>query len=459
MEFLPLFYQLKGKPCLLVGGGVVALRKAQLLTRAGARLCVVAPEVCPQLQALCDASGGELRRASYQRSDLKGVYLVVAATDDRETNKQIYADCSERQLPVNVVDCPDLCNFIFPAIIDRSPLVAAISSSGESPVLARRLRSKIESLMPAAYGSLARLLGSYRPKVKAALSDADQRRDFWEHILDGPVTEVALSGNLEKARALLEQSLDDFDQHSSRGEVFLIGAGPGDPDLLTFKALRLLQKADVVLYDRLVAEPILDMARKDAERIYVGKARKDHTLPQQEINKLLVDYAKQGKKVARLKGGDPFIFGRGGEEIELLADQQVPFQVVPGITAASGCAAYSGIPLTHRDYAQSVRFITGHLKNNSIDLPWSELAKTNQTLVFYMGLVGLHEICAQLVRHGLSASTPIALVEKGTTEQQRVITGDLSSMPAKVASMQVRAPTLLIIGEVVKLRGKLCWAG
>jgi uroporphyrin-III C-methyltransferase/precorrin-2 dehydrogenase/sirohydrochlorin ferrochelatase len=457
MDFLPLFYQLKGKPCLIIGGGAVALRKARLLTRAHAVVTVVAPQIQTELQDLCSNFAGSAFEKSYSESDLDACFLVVAATNDQALNQQISADCHARHIPVNVVDQPELCSFIFPAIIDRSPLIAAVSSGGASPVLARLLRSRIESVIPAAYGKLASLLGGFRERVKTSIPDLDHRRDFWEQIIHGPVSELMLSGRENKASDLLEQSLNDFDDTQSRGEVFLIGAGPGDPDLLTFKALRLMQKADVVLYDRLVAQPILDLVRKDAELVYVGKARAEHTMPQQDINELLVHYAQQDKKVARLKGGDPFIFGRGGEEIERLAEQDIPFQIVPGITAASGCASYAGIPLTHRDHAQSVRFITGHLKDNSIDLPWNELVQPNQTLVFYMGLVGLPVICEQLIKHGRSAETPIALIEQGTTEKQRVIVENLKNMPATVDKMQVKAPTLLIVGEVVSLRDKLAW--
>lgn len=457
MDFLPLFHRLKGKPCLLVGGGAVALRKARLLARAEASVYVVAPSILPELRQLSLDSGGDCREGSYQAFDLEGRFLVVAATENAEINQQVYKECEQQQIPVNVVDQPDLCSFIFPAIIDRSPVVAAVSSGGTAPVLARMLRSSIESVIPAGYGSLASLLNRFRKKVKDKIPDINQRRDYWEQTLNGPVAERVLAGQTENAQALLEQSLEEFDIKEPRGEVFLIGAGPGDPDLLTFKALRLLQKADIVLYDRLVSQPILDLARKEADLVYVGKARADHALPQTDINQRLAQYALAGKKVARLKGGDPFIFGRGGEEIEHLAEANVPFQVVPGITAASGCAAYAGIPLTHRDFAQSVRFITGHLKNNSIDLPWGELVQPGQTLVFYMGLIGLPVICEQLIKHGRAAETPIALVERGTTDQQRVLVGNLRDFPEKVEKAAVKAPTLLIVGEVVSLHGTLSW--
>ena len=333
----------------------------------------------------------------------------------------------------------------------------AVSSGGKSPVLARMLRSKIESLVPAAYGRLANLVGGFRDKVKLSYKTVDERKNFWEEVLNGPIAEMVFAGKDAVANEMLSQRLDAEPAEMIKGEVYLVGAGPGDPDLLTFRALRLMQKADVVLYDRLVADQIIELTRRDAERIYVGKKRSNHAVPQEDINQMLVKLAKEGKRVLRLKGGDPFIFGRGGEEIEQLASHNIPFQVVPGVTAASGCSTYAGIPLTHRDYAQSVRFITGHLKNGTADLPWDELVHTNQTLVFYMGLVGLPIICQKLIEYGRNPETPIALIQQGTTEQQRVLVSNLREMPATAVKEQVRAPTLLIIGEIVALREKLAW--
>jgi len=323
-------------------------------------------------------------------------------------------------------------------------------------VLARLIRAKIETWIPATYGQLAGLAKIFRAQVKSLFPDVQQRRVFWEDVFQGPVAESAFAGKLGEARRLLEDKINGA-APQALGEVYLVGAGPGDPDLLTFRALRLMQQADVVLYDRLVAPAIVELCRRDAERIYVGKRRADHAVPQEQINQRLIDLAKSGKRVLRLKGGDPFIFGRGGEEIEQLAAHGIPFQVVPGITAASGCSAYAGIPLTHRDHAQSVRFVTGHLKDGSADLPWSELVASSQTLVFYMGLVGLPTICQQLVAHGRAASTPAALIQQGTTENQRVFTGTLANLPDLVARHEVHAPTLVIVGEVVLLREKLAW--
>lgn len=456
MDYLPLFHKLQGGRVLVVGGGEIALRKARLLADAGAALRVVAPDVDGQLAALAREGGGEVLVRGYQAADLVGCRLVIAATDDPGLNAQVSADAQALSLPVNVVDAPALCTVIFPAIVDRSPLVVAVSSGGDAPVLARLIRAKLEAWIPSAYGELAGLAARFRDKVKALYPDVNQRRGFWETVFQGPVAERQLAGQGAEAEKLLQAMVDGAPVQQG-GEVYLVGAGPGDPDLLTFRALRLMQQADVVLYDRLVAPAIIEMCRRDAERIYVGKRRADHAVPQDQINRLLVDLAQQGKRVLRLKGGDPFIFGRGGEEIEELAEHGIPFQVVPGITAASGCSAYGGIPLTHRDYAQSVRFVTGHLKDGTSNLPWDDLVAPAQTLVFYMGLVGLPTICAELIRHGRAASTPAALVQQGTTRNQRVFTGTLADLPALVAQHEVHAPTLVIVGEVVQLREKLAW--
>lgn len=441
----------------MVGGGDVALRKASMLLRAGARVQVVAPAIEPALQAkLADSAGSDWRHGGYTSSDLDGVALVVAATDDEAVNQQVHDDCRARGLPVNVVDNPRLCSFIFPSIVDRSPLVVAVSSAGQSPVLARLLRARLETTIPAAYGRLSAICGEFRGLAKQTFTDTNARRAFWEHELQGRFAELVYAGREDEAREHLRQAFAAASP-APVGEVYLVGAGPGDPDLLTFRALRLMQQADVVVHDRLVSQPILDLCRRDADFIYVGKARSHHAVPQEEINQLLVRLAQAGKRVCRLKGGDPFIFGRGGEEIGELAAAGVPFQVVPGITAASGCAAYAGIPLTHRDYAQSVRFVTGHLKDGSPELPWSELIHEHQTLVLYMGLTGLERIGQELIRHGMAADMPVALVSHGTTPQQQVVVGTLADIAGKVAGSGIHAPTLTIIGRVVELRDTLNW--
>lgn len=459
MDSLPVHLRLSGQKCLVIGGGEIAQRKCDLLLRAGALITLVAPEVLPDLAKRVIAAGGLVSLKPYDRNDLAGHRLVIAATDQEALNQKVFDDAEAAGILVNVVDAPALCRFIFPAIVDRSPLVISAGTTGAHPVLARQIRTQLETTFPAAYGAYARLLARYRTETKTRFKTIDERRLFWESVLEGPVAEQALAGNIDQAEVLLQTYIKDYfeGECSEMGEVYVVGAGPGDPDLLTFRALRLLQKADVVIYDRLVGAGIVDLARRDAEKIYAGKARGDHALPQAEINAALVRYAKAGKRVCRLKGGDPFIFGRGGEEIGRLMDEGVPFQVVPGVTAAAGCASYAGIPLTHRDYAQSVRFITGHMKDGHLDLPWASLVNPHETLVFYMGLISLPVICAQLVAHGLSPDCPVALVEQGTLPSQHVYTGQVGSFADFIDIAKVRAPALLIIGQVVCLRQKLKW--
>ena len=460
MDYLPIFLKVEGRPCLVVGGGKVAARKVALLHRAGATITTVSPVLCSELRTLLEQGVITHMAHEFQDEDLDEAVLVIAATDDEVVNRRVLELARSRRILVNVVDSPDLCSFIMPSIIDRSPVQIAVSTGGASPVLARLLRSRLESFIPAAYGRLAKLVDEYRQRVKQRFSNSKQRRYFWENILQGRVAELLFTGHEEKARAALEEAIDDTDAHyNSPGEVYLVGAGPGDPDLITFRALRLMQQADVVVYDRLVSEPILDMVRRDAEMIYAGKARDQHTLSQESINQLLVRLAKEGKRVLRLKGGDPFIFGRGGEEIETLAGEGIPFQVVPGITAASGCAAYAGIPLTHRDYAQSCIFVTGHLKDGSIDLDWENLAKPAQTIVFYMGLHSIPVLSRELVTHGLPKTTPVALVQQGTTHKQRVYIETLDSLQDLAEREQLKPPTIIIVGEVVSLHEKLSWFG
>ena len=458
MEFLPVFLNIKKQPCVVVGGGEVAARKVELLLRAGGQVVVVAPQCCPALQRHLMAADIQHIAAEFRSEHLQNCILAVAATDDLAVNRRVSEAARARCIPVNVVDQPELCTFIMPSIIDRSPVVVAVSSGGASPVLARLLRARLETLIPASYGRLASLVQGFRERVKQRFGHIDERRRFWEAVLQGPISEMMYAGREQAARDALSQAVDHgLDASANVGEVYLVGAGPGDPDLLTFRALRLLQQADVIVYDRLVSQEILDLARRDAERIYVGKERDNHTLPQEDINHLLARLAKEGKRVLRLKGGDPFIFGRGGEEIETLAQEGIPFQIVPGITAAAGCASYAGIPLTHRDYAQSVVFVTGHLRDGSVNLNWSALVQPQQTVVFYMGLKGLDTIFSELVRHGMSPDMPAALVEQGTTQRQHVWIGTLTSLPGILRGQQVRAPTLIIVGAVVALHDKLKW--
>jgi uroporphyrin-III C-methyltransferase/precorrin-2 dehydrogenase/sirohydrochlorin ferrochelatase len=457
MDLLPIFLDIKNKTCLVVGGGDIAVRKATSLLRAGAALRVVSPDLAAPLRQRADAGDFEYLPRAFEDGDLEGMRLVIAATDDRDVNRRVAELADERDIPVNVVDQPQECSFILPSVIDRSPVVVAVSTTKASPVLARLLRTRLEAMIPAGYGRLAELCARYRDAVKARFSDQADRRRFWDRVLQGGVAERVFSGHMDEVDAVMRRELSETSPSGGMGEVYLVGAGPGDPDLITFRALRLMQQADVVVYDRLVAKPILDMVRRDARRVYVGKERNNHAMRQEEINRLLADLAKEGHRVLRLKGGDPFIFGRGGEEIDTLAAEGVPFQVVPGITAASGCATYTGIPLTHRDCAQSVTFVTGHLKDGTMNLNWEQLAQPNQTVVFYMGLVGLSIIVEQLSAHHVPPEMPIALVQQGTTHQQKVYTGTLATILDLVERDRPKPPTLIIVGEVVKLREKLSW--
>ncbi len=457
MNHFPVFLDLKNRHCLVVGGGSVATRKVNNLLNANAKIVVISPDCSDDLLHLAKSNKIKILQRNYESSDIVRAFLVVAATDDSKVNAAIAKVCNDANIMVNVADDPKLCSFIFPSVLDRSPVTIAVSTGGASPVLARQLRMKLETMIPSACGRLAAITEEYREKVKAHFPKQEQRKNFWENALKGTFSELVYAGQDASAKALLDDTLSKQQDKNPLGEVYLVGAGPGDPDLLTFKAVRLMQQADVMVYDRLVSKPILDMANKNAERLYVGKEKDNHAVPQDRINDLLVELAQQGKRVLRLKGGDPFIFGRGGEEIETLAENKIPFQVVPAITAASGCSSYAGIPLTHRDYAQSVTFATGHLKDGSINLNWQQLTQKNHTIVFYMGLTGISVISEQLQAHGLSGDTPAALVEQGTTRNQRVHIGTVASLPQLVIDSKVRAPTLTIIGEVVKLHDKLHW--
>lgn len=459
MKRYPIFMCLEQRPCLVVGGGKVALRKTETLLESGAKLTLIAPELDSELANLLQQHPHQItwEPREFHDQDTKGHYLIIAATNNATVNARVAELANAQQIPVNVVDNQAACSFIVPSVVDRSPVMIAVSTGGASPVLARQLRMKLETMIPSSCGQLAAITEEYREVIKQRFADPEQRKQFWEQTLRGPFAELVYAGNVRAARQMLDARLAQADAAPTVGEVYLVGAGPGDPDLLTFRALRLMQQADVVVYDRLVAKSILEMASQTAERIYVGKEKAKHAVPQEGINALLVRLAKEGKRVLRLKGGDPFIFGRGGEEIETLAEQSIPFQVVPGITAASGCAAYAGIPLTHRDYAQSCTFATGHLKNGTIDLDWEKLAQPRQTVVFYMGLTGIEVISRELIKHGTPSTLPAALIEQGTTRNQRVHIGTLATLPELVKQRSVRAPTLTIVGEVVQLHDTLHW--
>ncbi len=457
MQYLPIFAQLKNRPVLLVGAGHVALRKAGTLLKAGARLTVVATYFADEFKEWQQQGKATLIESRFSPEHIDGHVLVIAATDDDAVNQSVFAAADARNILVNTVDDQPNCSFIFPAIIDRSPILIAISSAGTAPVLARRLREKLEALLPAHLGPLAQLVGAFRDKVKQKISGFAARRQFWERVFDSAVVREVQANRLDLAQQQLDALLER--EIPTQGEVYLVGSGPGDPELLTLKALQLMQQADVVVYDYLVSEPILQLERRDAELICVGKKAGAHSVAQEETNNLLVSLALSGKKVCRLKGGDPFIFGRGAEEIEVLLPHDIPFQVVPGITAAAGCAAYAGIALTHRDYAQAVQFVTGHCRKDGVEPDWQSLSRPNQTLVIYMGLMKVEHIQQQLLSAGRAATIPVAVIENGTRADQRVFTGQLSELASLVTEHQVQSPALLIIGEVVALQQKLDWFG
>jgi uroporphyrin-III C-methyltransferase/precorrin-2 dehydrogenase/sirohydrochlorin ferrochelatase len=454
MEYLPIFADLKQRPCLIVGGGEVAWRKTRMLLKAGAAVRVVAPELNREFQALV-ADGQVTHQAhEFAPEQLDGVFLAIAATDSKAVNALVYQSANQRQVLVNVVDDTPRCSFIVPSIVDRSPLIVAISSSGKAPVLARLVREKLEALLPQHLGSMARVAGGFRDRLKQSLGSVTERRKFWERAFSGRFAELIAAGKEQQAAEELEQSIH---APTPQGEIALIGCGPGDAGLLTLRALQLMQQADVVLYDYLVSDEVMELVRRDAELVCVGKRAGHHSVPQEETNRLLVQYAQQGKRVVRLKGGDPFIFGRGGEELEVAAEAGIPFQVVPGITAAAGATAYAGIPLTHRDHAQSAMFITGHCRPNGDELDWSTLARGRQTLVIYMGLMKASHIQQQLLQHQRGADTPVAIIERGTQKQQKVLTGKLHQL-AELAE-GAASPSLIVVGEVVKLSEKLHWFG
>ena len=458
MRHFPIFLNLDKRRCLVVGGGEVAASKVQPLLRSNADVIVVAPWVGDAIQSLKQQGKVRHEARKFQAQDVSGCALVIAATADEQVNRAVAAAAGNANIPVNVVDNPALCSFIMPSVVDRDPVQIAVSTGGASPVLARLLRAKLETLVPASYGRLATVVREFRERVRQRFPEFRQRRRFWENILQGPVVEMLFAGREQAAIRTLEQALENTAPTDlNNGEVYLVGGGPGDPDLLTFRALRLMQQADVVLYDRLVSPAIVDLARKEARRIYVGKQRDSHTVPQSELNEMMVRLAQQGERVLRLKGGDPFIFGRGGEEIEELAAAGIPFQIVPGITAASGCACYAGIPLTHRELAHSCLFVTGHLKDGKLDLNWPALLQPQQTLVVYMGVRGIDVLQQSLLERGMSPDLPAAIVQQGTTPDQRVYLGSVATLTDIVAAREIKPPSMIIIGEVVKLHEKLSW--
>ncbi len=446
MRYFPLHVDLAQREVLVIGGGEIARRKITLLLKASPRITVVAPRIIDEIAAQLVGDEHELRLSKYSPDDLHGKVLIVCATNDPEVNKAVSRDAQAAGIWVNVVDSPDLCTVTFPAIIDRNPLIVSVGSAGTAPVLVRKVRELIEGVLPERLARLAEYFAIRRDRLKAFMPDVDKRRRRTEEFIDSSGAEAAMAGD---DRAADERLFAEVDATIDSGEVYLVGAGPGDPDLLTLRALQLMQQADVVLYDNLVSPRILERVRRDATMEFVGKRSGYKSTSQEDINQLLVRLAEEGSRVLRLKGGDPFIFGRGGEEITSLIERNIPFQVVPGITAASGCAAYAGIPLTHRDLSQSVRFVTGHPKDGKVDLPWHEFNHPMETLVFYMGLGGLGTICQQLMAVGRVPETPVAIVSKGTTPEQQVLKGNLETMPGLVARTQIQTPTLIIVGDVV----------
>ena len=458
MKFLPIFLDLADKKCVVVGGGEVAQRKAKLLLRASAKVNIISVEFTQSLRELSDSHCTLIEQA-FTPNHLAGAALIVAATDSATTNKEVAKIATELNIPVNVVDMPELCSCIMPALIDRSPVVIAVSTGGNSPVLTRKIKELVEVALPNNVGLLSQLMGSWRNKVKKRYTSFGSRLNFWEQILESEVPDLVFKNRYEEAEKRIGEYLEKNNVTRGQGEVYLVGAGPGDPDLLTLRALRLMYQADIVLYDRLVSKEILEKVRPDSELISVGKSGTSHTVEQGKINDMLISFSKEGKKVLRLKGGDPFIFGRGGEEIEELAKEGIPFQIVPGITAASGCGSYAGIPLTHRDCAQSVRFLAGHMKDGKLKLDWKNLVSSQETLVFYMGLLSINTICEKLIKHGMDSSTPIAAIEHGTTRNQRVIVSKLREISSVLDKGNFESPTLLIIGDVVTLRERLSWYG
>ncbi|WP_422766965.1 siroheme synthase CysG [Photobacterium leiognathi subsp. mandapamensis] len=452
MDYLPIFADLKRRPCLVVGGDDSAWRKTRMLLKAGADVRVIAPTLNADFTAAL--AQGQIQHVGeiFSPDDLDGIFLAIAATDRKSVNALVYQSANQRQVLVNVVDDTQRCSFIVPSIVDRSPIIIAISSSGQAPVLARLLREKLEALLPQHLGRMATIAGSFRQRLSQTVSSFSARRYFWEQAFNGRFGDLVAAGREQEAEQELEALTH---QAPPQGQVALIGAGPGDAGLLTLRALQLMQQADVVLYDYLVSDEVMDLVRRDAELVCVGKKAGFHSVPQEETNRLIVHYAKQGKRVVRLKGGDPFVFGRGGEELEVLFDADIPFQVVPGITAAAGATAYAGIPLTHRDYAQTAMFVTGHLKPDGDTLDWSTLARGKQTLVIYMGLMKSSHIQQQLLEHGRGADTPIAIIERGTQKTQKVLKGQLSEL-AQLAQ-HAASPSLIVVGEVVNLSTKLDW--
>ncbi len=455
MDQLPIFFQTRDKRVAVAGGGTIAARKAENALKAGARVTVFAAQLGDDFRTIAGHAAFQHAPRAITSADIAGCVLVFAASEDAQADRAVSEMARAARVPVNVADSPELCDFLMPSIVDRDPLVIAVSTGGASPVFARMIRARLESTIPVAYGRMVALVGTYRNRLAASIKDGVLRRRFWERVLEGPIADRFLAGHEDEARAELEKALTNGAPESAQGEVYLVGTGPGDPDLLTFKALRLMQRADVVLYDRLLPHGILNLVRRDAERIYVGKLPQDHIMPQDEISARLVALAKDGKRVLRLKGGDPFMFGRGGEEIEACAAAGIPVTVVPGVTAANGCAAYAGIPLTHRDHAQACIFVTGHGKTGRLTMDWGAMLQPRQTVAIFMGLSSLPDLMAEFIARGADPQMPVAIIDNGTRPNQRIVTGTLETVAARAQAAGLDGPAMIIVGTVVSLRDRL----
>ena len=459
MDHLPIFLDIKDKKVVVDGGTTVAARRVERALQAGAQVHLFDPAPSDEFRDLLGHANLTHHAREFQADDITGAVVAYGASEDEVRDKRLFEAARAQGVLSNVADVAEYCDFITPSVVDRSPMVVAISSGGAAPIIARILRARIESQLPPAYGRMAEFMGQFRQSVLDRIKTTRARRRFWERTIDGPAGDLFLAGDSEAATRHIQAELDADEGEAAflNGEVYLVGAGPGDPDLLTFRALRLMQRADVVLYDRLVGKDIIELVRRDAERIYVGKLPNQHTMQQEEISQLLVDLAKQGKRVLRLKGGDPFIFGRGGEEIEKLAENNIPFQVVPGITAASGCSAYAGIPLTHRDHAQSCIFVTAHGREGVLGLDWEVLLRPGQTVAVYMGLSSLKDLSDQFVKRGADPATPAAIIDNGTRPNQRVAVCTVSDLHEVAEREELKGPAMIVIGSVVELRDKLRW--
>jgi uroporphyrin-III C-methyltransferase / precorrin-2 dehydrogenase / sirohydrochlorin ferrochelatase len=461
MDYLPVFLDIRGRRVLVDGGDTIAARRVERALAAGAKVTAFDPKPGQEMLGLADNSGLTIHTRLPRRGDLTGCAVAYGASEKRTRDQHLYDWSREENVLCNIADWTENCDFITPSIVDRSPIVIAISTGGAAPVIARILRARIESIVPSAFGQLASFTGTFRDRIASAIKTGRGRRRFWERMIDGPAGDMFLNGNTDRAHQQITDDLEQYVAGSSQktGEVYLVGAGPGDPDLLTFRALRLMQRCDVILYDRLVGEDIMSLVRRDARRIYVGKMAQEHTMAQEDISDLMVRLAKQGNRVLRLKGGDPFIFGRGGEEIEKLAENGIAFQVVPGITAAAGCGAYAGIPLTHRDHAQACTFVTAHGKDGALALDWKALIHPGQTVAVYMGLANLPVLAEGARALGVDMSTPVAIVQNGTRQDQVVVTGTLADIAGRAEAAELKSPAMIIIGSVVTLRDRLNWTG